>query len=422
MKVKIELIKLIDDILENNKYSNIAINELFEKKYFNVKEKAFINNMMNIVLKNKIYIDHIIMLLAKSPKRFARQILRVSIAQILFTEADIAGITYEAVEIAKSKNEFIAKFINSTLRNFNINKEKILENIEMDIKLSYPKWIYLKLKNQFGDKNYLDVLKRYKGKSYFSIRVNHNKISKEEFFEILKSLETEILFNVEDVYYLSNNKILKTKYYVENDIYIQDASSYLAARFLDVSKEDTVLDAASYPGGKSLVILDKYNPKKMVALDIHEHKVKYLQNISKNYSNFKVILADARKFSTGLYDKILLDLPCSGIGVLSKKPEKIYSLKQSDLKEIKKLQKQIFDNCYKLLKKGGNIIYSTCTIFENENTNNVEYFLNKYEDLEVETINFPENIDVFVDKFGGNLITYKNKYLDGFYIVKFRKK
>ena len=123
-----------------------------------------------------------------------------------------------------------------------------------------------------------------------------------------------------------------------------------------------------------------------------------------------------------MYDKILLDLPCSGLGVLTKKPEKIYNINPKDIKEIKRLQKKIFDNVYKLLKKGGEIVYSTCTILDNENTNNIEYFLEKYEDLSVVNIDYPKNVIVIKDKFGGSLISYENKYLDGFYIIKFKKR
>ena len=92
------------------------------------------------------------------------------------------------------------------------------------------------------------------------------------------------------------------------------------------------------------------------------------------------------------------------------------------IKEIKRLQKKIFDNVYKLLKKGGEMVYSTCTILDNENTNNIEYFLDKYEDLKVINVEYPDNVIVIKDKFGGSLISYENKYLDGFYIIKFKKR
>lgn len=230
MKIKIDVINLLNEIIRK-KYSNLALNNLFDNNSYSNLEKSFINHILNITLKNLIYIDYVIANMAKSPKRYIRNILRVSIAQLLYSDSDERGIIYEAVEIAKLQNEYQAKFVNATLRNFLNFKEQIYENASVDIKYSYPKWIVEKIKNQFGEEKYIDVLKSYKEKSYFSVRVNFNKLKKEDFLNLLNELNTEILFNVGDVYYLNNNKILKTKAYLNEDIYIQDASSYLAAYF-----------------------------------------------------------------------------------------------------------------------------------------------------------------------------------------------
>lgn len=422
MNIKKDLIDLISLVIDEGKYSNIELNRLFDNKAYSKSEKAFINNMLNMVLKNYIYIDYVIEKLAKSPKKYIKNILRVSIAQIINKDNDYNGIVYEAVEIAKDINEFQAKFVNSFLRNFITQKEKIYNDAKISIKLSYPQWFVDKVKIQFGEDKYIDVLKRYKERSYFSVRVNHNNISYDSFRNLLKNIDTEILFEVNDVYYLSNNNILKTLEYINGDIYIQDGSSNLVVYALNPNSNDEVYDVAAAPGGKSLAILDKYNPKKLVATDIHDYKVKELKKYEDKYENFEVYQADARSFDKGIYDKILLDLPCSGLGVLTKKPEKIYNIEPKDIKEIKRLQKKIFDNVYKLLKKGGEMVYSTCTILDNENTNNIEYFLDKYKDLSVVDVTYPDNVIIIKDKFGGSLISYENKYLDGFYIIKLKKR
>ena len=114
-------------------------------------------------------------------------------------------------------------------------------------------------------------------------------------------------------------------------------------------------------------------------------------------------------------------MPCSGLGVLRKKPEKIYELISNDIKNLKKLQKRIFESAYKCLKNGGEIVYSTCTFSKNENTNNIRYFLKKYEDLEILDLEVPESVEIVKDEFGGAYISYENKYMDGFYIAKLRK-
>lgn len=427
--IKLDIVNLLDEI-QNGKYSNIQLNYYFSKKNYTKKEKMFITNVVNIVIKNLIYIDYLIGKSVRNvKKRKIKQLLRISVAQLFFMESDNVGVIFEAGEIAKILNAHQAGFVNATLQTILKNKEKFDEEIPKDnresIVLSYPQWFVNKMKIDYPN-DYLEMLKSYKKRSYLSVRFDKNKITSEKFQELLKNIKTDVLFSVGEVYYLSNANIFDTEIYKNGDVVIQDASSYLAVRNLGVEDGETVLDACSAPGGKSLAILQLFNPKKLISTDIHEHKVKLLNELKSKYgySNFEVNLNDATQIENldTMFDKILLDMPCSGLGVLRKKPEKIYDLTANDIKNLKKLQKKIFESAYKSLKNGGEIVYSTCTFSKNENTNNIQYFLEKYEDLEIMEVEIPENIDNIRDEFGGIYISYKNKYLDGFYIAKLRKK
>ena len=427
--IKLDIVNLLDEI-QNGKYSNIQLNYYFSKNNYTKKEKMFITNVINIVIKNLIYIDYLIGKSVRNvKKRKIKQLLRISVAQLFFMESDNVGVIFEAGEIAKILNAHQAGFVNATLQTILKNKEKFDEEIPKDnresIVLSYPQWFVNKMKIDYPN-DYLEMLKSYKKRSYLSIRFDKNKITSEKFQELLKNIKTDVLFSVGEVYYLSNANIFDTEIYKNGDVVIQDASSYLAVRNLGVEDGETVLDACSAPGGKSLAILQLFNPKKLISTDIHEHKVKLLNELKSKYgySNFEVNLNDATQIENldTMFDKILLDMPCSGLGVLRKKPEKIYDLTANDIKNLKKLQKKIFESAYKSLKNGGEIVYSTCTFSKNENTNNIQYFLEKYEDLEIMEVEIPENIDNIRDEFGGIYISYKNKYLDGFYIAKLRKK
>ena len=390
----------------------------------------FITNVINVVIKNLIYIDYLIGKSVRNvKKRKIKQLLRISVAQLFFMESDNAGVIFEAGEITKILNVHQVGFVNATLQTILKNKEKFDEEIPKDnresIVLSYPQWFVNKMKIDYPD-DYLEILKSYKKRSYLSVRFDKNKITSEKFEELLKNIKTDVLFSVGEVYYLSNANIFDTKIYKNGDVVIQDASSYLAVRNLDVKDGETVLDACSAPGGKSLAILQLFNPKKLISTDIHEHKVKLLNELKNKYgySNFEVKLNDATQIENlhTMFDKILLDMPCSGLGVLRKKPEKIYELTANDIKNLKKLQKKIFESAYKSLKNGGEIVYSTCTFSKNENTNNIHYFLEKYKDLEILEVEIPEDIEHIRDEFGGVYISYENKYMDGFYIAKLRKK
>ena len=427
--IKLDIVNLLDEI-QNGKYSNIQLNYYFSKKNYTKKEKMFITNVVNIVIKNLIYIDYLIGKSVRNvKKRKIKQLLRISVAQLFFMESDNAGVIFEAGEITKILNVHQVGFVNAALQTILKNKEKFDEEIPKDnresIVLSYPQWFVNKMKIDYPD-DYLEMLKSYKKRSYLSVRFDKNKITREKFEELLKNIKTDVLFSVGEVYYLSNANIFDTEIYKNGNVVIQDASSYLAVKNLGVKDGETVLDACSAPGGKSLAILQLFNPKKLTSTDIHEHKVKLLNELKNKYgySNFEVKLNDAAQIENlnTKFDKILLDMPCSGLGVLRKKPEKIYELTANDIKSLKKLQKKIFESAYKCLKSGGEMVYSTCTFSKNENTNNIQYFLEKYEDLEILEVEISENIKTVRDEFGGVYISYKNEYLDGFYIAKLRKK
>ena len=427
--IKLDIIDIVDDILHEKKYSNIQLNYYFSKKNYTQKEKTFVKNLVNTVIKNLIYIDYLIENSTRNvKKRKIKQLLRISVAQIFFMESDNAGVIFEASEIAKIINEHQVGFVNATLQTILKNKKKYDNNIPIDkresIILSYPQWFVNKLKIDYPD-SYLEIMKSYKKRSYLSVRFDKNKITREKFEKALKEIKTDILFSVGEVYYLSNANIFDTKIYKNGDIVIQDASSYLAVRNLDVKDGETVLDACAAPGGKSLAVLQLFNPKKLISTDIHEHKVKLLKKLKNKYgySNFEVKLNDAAQIDNldTVFDKILLDMPCSGLGVIRKKPEKIYDLTANDIKNLKKLQKKIFESAYKCLKNGGEIVYSTCTFSKNENTNNIRYFLEKYKDLEILDLEIPENVEIIKDEVGGAYISYKNEYMDGFYIAKLKK-
>ena len=426
--IKLDIVNLLDEI-QNGKYSNIQMNYYFSQNEYSKKEREFITNIINVTLKNLIFVDYMLGQTVRNiQKRKIKQLLRISVAQILFMDSDNAGVVYEAGEISKTINKHQTGFVNATLQSIIKNKDKIINAMPEDKKEgivhSYPQWFVNKLKTDYPD-DYTGIMKAYKERSYLSVRCNRKKLSKDDFEKILSEIKSEVLFSADEVHYLSNGNILATDEYKRGNIIIQDASSYITVKNLGVTEENIVLDACAAPGGKSLAILQTFSPKLLLATDIHEHKIEVMKKMKEKYGydNFEVKLNDATKIENlnMKFDKILLDVPCSGLGVLRKKPEKIYNLTSDDIKNLKKLQKKIFDSAYSCLNDGGVILYSTCTFTKNENTNNLQYFLEKYDDLKVEEIEIPENVIINKDEFGGTYISYKNQFLDGFYIVKLKK-
>ena len=163
--IKLDIVNLLDEI-QNGKYSNIQLNYYFSKNNYIKKEKMFITNVINVVIKNLIYIDYLIGKSARNvKKRKIKQLLRISVAQLFFMESDNAGVIFEAGEIAKILNAHQAGFVNATLQTILKNKEKFNEEIPKDnresIVLSYPQWFVNKMKIDYPD-DYLEMLKSYK--------------------------------------------------------------------------------------------------------------------------------------------------------------------------------------------------------------------------------------------------------------------
>ena len=167
------------------------------------------------------------------------------------------------------------------------------------------------------------------------------------------------------------------------------------------------------------------NKGEILSLDIHSHKLKLItENMKKLGVDIVLpVKMDARKLKEQgkHFDKILVDAPCSGYGVLRKKPEALYNKNIENVKELAQLQYEILESASKVLKVGGEIVYSTCTIFKEENTENIEKFLKNNQNFSVLKMNIPENVSGEYDNLGGYLINYKEEILDNFYIIKLRK-
>ena len=176
---------------------------------------------------------------------------------------------------------------------------------------------------------------------------------------------------------IAKNKISFLK---EGKIIAQDASSYLAAKNLGVKPNDLVLDVCAAPGGKTAVLAEEMKNKgEIIAIDIHQHKKKLIEENMKKLGIdiVKATVLDARNVNKQgrKFDKILVDVPCSGYGVIRKKPEILYTKNRENVEELASLQLEILNSAADILKDGGELIYSTCTIISQENTENVEKFL-----------------------------------------------
>ena len=430
MSVKYITMGLISQV-DKGAYSNIVLNDAFREFFLSPKEKAFMTEIFYGVIRNKKFLDYIIDIYTKDiRKEWIRNLLRISIYQITFMDSDNKGVVWEATELAKKYSIGISKFINGTLRNYLRNKDSELKRLDdeknYEVLYSIPKWFYDTLEKQYGNDNLKQAITSLKKIPYLSVRVNKLKYTEEKFEEFLKEKDIQIIKKVDTVYYVNSGLIINSEEFKTGKIIAQDASSYLAAKNLGAIPNELVLDICAAPGGKTAVLAEEMkNSGEIIAIDIHQHKIKLIDtNMKKLGINIvKAIVMDARNVNKQgrKFDKILVDVPCSGYGVIRKKPEILYSKNRENIEELAKLQLEILNSAADILKDGGELIYSTCTIIAEENTDNIEKFLEERKEFKAEKLYIPESVLGDYDKLGGFCINYKEEIMDNFYIIKLKK-
>ncbi len=430
MSIKYVTMGLISKV-DKGSYSNIVLNDAFREFFLSPKEKAFMTEIFYGVIRNKKFLDYIIERYTKDiRKEWIRNLLRISIYQITFMNSDDKGVVWEATELAKKYSIAISKFINGTLRNYLRNKDLELKELydkkNYEVLYSIPKWFCDVLEKQYGNENLKQVITSLKKIPYLSVRVNKLKYSEEEFEEFLKDKDIQIIKKVDTVYYINSGLIINSEEFKTGKIIAQDASSYLAAKNLGAMPNELVLDICAAPGGKTAVLAEEMkNSGEVIAIDIHQHKIKLIDTNMKKLGIdiVKAIVIDARNVNKQgrKFDKILVDVPCSGYGVIRKKPEILYSKNRENIKELAKLQLEILNSAADILKDGGELIYSTCTITAEENTNNIKKFLEERKEFKIEKLYIPENVLGDYDSLGGFCINYKEEIMDNFYIIKLKK-
>ena len=430
MSIKYVTMGLISKV-DKGAYSNIVLNDAFREFFLSPKEKAFMTEIFYGVIRNKKFLDYIIERYTKDiRKEWIRNLLRISIYQITFMNSDDKGVVWEATELAKKYSIAISKFINGTLRNYLRNKDSELKRLDdeknYEVLYSIPRWFYDTLEKQYGNENLKQVITSLKKIPYLSVRVNKLKYSEEEFEEFLKDKDIQIIKKVDTVYYVNSGLIINSEEFKTGKIIAQDASSYLAAKNLGAMPNELVLDICAAPGGKTAVLAEEMkNSGEVIAIDIHQHRIKLIDTNMKKLGIdiVKAIVMDARNVNKQgrKFDKILVDVPCSGYGVIRNKPEILYSKNRENIEELAKLQLEILNSAADILKDGGELIYSTCTITDEENTNNIKKFLEERKEFKVEKLYIPENVLGDYDKLGGFCINYKEEIMDNFYIIKLKK-
>ena len=386
-------VKALLKVENDSAYSNIALNAVLRESGLENADRAFASAIFYGVLDRRITIDFILSKFIKTPLKkvapFTLEVLRSAVYQIMFMDKvpDSAAVN-EAVKLIKSSRESRnAGFANAILRNILRNEITLPDGKDpqsLSVKYSCPEWIINSFITDYGADTAEELLKESLKPAPVIIRVNTLKTD-------TATLKTELEKRgiPSDTAETDNALILKKgidaadfDLYKMGFFYAEDISSQTAVSVLNPQKGERVLDMCAAPGGKSFTMaLLMENAGEIVSCDLYEQRVGLIESGAERLGIdiIKPMTADASRYNEdlGKFDCILCDVPCSGLGVLRRKPDIKYK-PENDFAELEALQHKILENAARYLKKGGRILYSTCTLRRAENEKLVNSFIMEY--------------------------------------------
>ncbi|MDZ5474391.1 16S rRNA (cytosine(967)-C(5))-methyltransferase RsmB [Bacillus sp. 31A1R] len=436
-------LELLETIDKNQAYSNLLLNNTIKRNEINSKDIGLLTELIYGTLQRKMTLDYYLKPFLKNSKKLESwvvQLLRLTLYQMVYLDKipERAAI-FEAVEIAKRRgHKGIASLVNGVLRS--IQREGLSDLTQISdeaerlaIETSHPTWLVKRWVDQLGFEKAKEMCELNLTAPLQTGRVNITKISREDCLALLtdEGFQVEASPIIPEAIKCLKGNIANSTAFKEGLLTIQDESSMLVSYALNLEQDQKVLDACAAPGGKSTHIAEKLqNSGEVISLDLHEHKVKLISdNASRlGLTNIETKAMDSRKvqehFEPESMDRILLDAPCSGLGVMRRKPDMKYTKKEEDITRLQTIQQNLLKSVAPLLKKGGVLVYSTCTIDQEENHQVVETFLRENEQFEGDQSmveRMPDAIKPLINTFELQILP-QDFGSDGFYIACLRKK
>lgn len=437
------VLDILMEINENGGYSHLTINNALKKfQYLEKQDRAFITRISQGTVEKLIYLDYVIDLYSKvsviKMKPLIRNLMRMSVYQILFMDnIPDSAVCNEAVKIAvKRKFGTLKGFVNGVLRNIARNKDNIKEPESLSIKYSMPEWIVSEWETVYGREKLVRMLSAFEQESPTYVMCNTSVKSLDEIVDILKAqgVSVEMVDGISNALKISGyDYIAGLDAFNQGLINVQDISSMLVGLAAAPQEGNKVIDVCAAPGGKSVhIALLMEGTGSVDSRDISENKVYQMEETVQRIglSNMKVNVQDALTLNEQNIEKadvVLCDLPCSGLGIIGRKSDIKYKMTPEKQEELVKLQREILKVVHRYVKPGGRLVFSTCTINEKENEENVKWIVEnlglKQESLE----------GVIPERFVADEIskeTVGKGYIqllpgvhgtDGFFISRFRK-
>lgn len=415
--------KILSKVYQDGTYSNMA--------FLGERVSDMSTRLVYGTLEENVKIDYILsQLIEKKPQKSVLTLLKIGTYALLnLSDVPKFAIVSECVEVAKSNGKGGASgFINAVLKKVADGKYSLPKESDenyLSVTYSKPHWFCDKLEKQYGKEVARSILSA-KSTTLEHIRINSRMATESDVEFLLKKNKTD--FKKSDVggYIVKANDTVRHMF-DKGLVTFQSPSSILAVKALGVTDGAQILDICSAPGGKAVYMSELCPHGKVIACDLYPHRVALIQKYKNRMHtpNVKAVQADACVLNDewkNTFDFVLCDAPCSCLGTFKKHPDVFLNKDESCISELATTQRQILENAAKYLKVGGTMVYSTCTLFEEENENVVHDFLEKNVDFVLEHISGLEKIDggKYLDNKGMIQILPHDEY-DGFFIAKIRR-
>lgn len=422
-------------------YSNITINSMLKESGLGSLDSAFVSAIVYGVLEKKITLDYIIKQNSKlSLKKIESRtliIIRMGLYQLLYMDrVPESAAVNESVKLAKKKGLVKSSgFINAVLRSFIRGEKRFSLPPEdrrseyLSVKYSCPEALVKLWIDAYGEKVTLEMLSDIEGRPPVTVRVNTLKLTQDELLDVFEKegvlAEPSSLDNSLNIRF--SGSVEKLESYKKGYFHVQDGAAILCSLIAGPKKGDTVYDICSAPGGKAFTMAQLMeNRGELFCFDMYPHKLRLIENGARRLG-IDIITAEIRdgsKEDTKIQkqaDVVLCDVPCSGTGIIRRKPEIRYKENVYD-RELSGIQYRILCESAKLVKQGGRLVYSTCALDPKENGDQVKRFLMEHKDFKGKALELPEEINRTIDEEEYEVTLFpQTNGTDGFYIALLQK-
>lgn len=437
---------ILYSVEEQAAYSNLILDQQLTKTRMDIQDKRLVTELVYGVLRWKLKLDWIINSYLKSPLAklplWIKLILRLGVYQLVQTGVPPSAAVNESVKLAKKYGHVgTVRLVNGVLRAISRNLETIdypelvLEPVEhISVLYSHPDWMVERWIKRYGIESTIALCNANNSSPGMSLRVNSLRISREELLNMLKAEGVE----AETSQYIPDGVKIKkgfsprnSKLFEEGLVIPQDEAAIMVGHLLAPKPGDLVMDCCAAPGGKTTHLAQLMKNKgKIYAFDVHPHRLRLIEEACRN-TGMEIVRVgendarDLEKIYSKKFDCVLVDSPCSGTGVLRRKPDARWRKNIKQIQQFSKLQLEILESAAKTVKIGGSIVYSTCSLEPEEGEKVIQKFLASNSDFTIVnplfSLSWLEGLSIFTEQ--GYVRTYPHLHgTDGFFMAKLQRK